>query len=276
MLKLFFLALLVLFTSSCISMVDKESMSDTLPRKGYVFVHRTINYKSCKPGPPVTTKEKGKKVVKSTTICEHGQSMSVGSGFVVDKFYKGSYIMTAAHVCLEQTVPKHITIKENKLKVQALMDTRYYKAQLIGYDHDIDACILFVEDLTHDIEIVKMADEPPVPGDKVYNIASPYGIHAVDMVPIFEGRHVGTGSVKSYYTFTAAGGSSGSMILNADGELIGLLHSVYIHLGEVAVGVEYYSLKQFMERNLIDHRKVLNQREGALELNPDPFALGPY
>ena len=43
------------------------------------------------------------------------------------------------------------------------------------------------------------------------------------------------------------------MILNEDGELIGLLHSVYRDMHQIVVSVDYDSLMQFIRRGLIEH-----------------------
>ena len=159
--------------------------------------------------------------------CKSNTYTSVGSGFVIKKTSLGSFALTAAHVC-ENGVKQTEELKvAGQIKVQTL-DGRYYKAEILSQDREIDVCLLFVEDLVDGIEEMIIADEAPKEGDRAINIASPFGIHYKNVVPIFEGRYIGRVGFKDFYTIPAAPGSSGSMILNKDNELIGLLHSVFI------------------------------------------------
>ena len=228
--------LLLAFTSSCASTNKSLSASEILPREGYVFIKKIVNLRKCEEGQ-----------------CMEGRISSAGSGFVVKTTFKGSFIMTAAHVC--------VTDRHNFLPGVTATDTlqvetlggKFYDAVVIAHNREVDICMMFAENLTTGIQEVVLADEAPVPGDKVYNIASPYGIHYPGVVPIFEGRYIGNRGHKGFFTFDAGPGSSGSMILNEDGELIGLLHSVYRDMHQIVVSVDYESMMQFINRNLIEH-----------------------
>tara|TARA_R100000664_G_scaffold34054_1_gene53691 strand:- start:4445 stop:5332 length:888 start_codon:yes stop_codon:yes gene_type:complete len=239
MFKTILVSAFILLFSSCTSHVKNRSLNDILPRQGYIFIEKTLNIKMCADG-----------------VCSEAEMVSVGSGFVVKKNYKGVYALTAAHVCnVGVSAPGGgaMDVKiGKKIRVETL-DGRFYKAEVIATNNEIDACLMFVEDLVHKIDIVEFADEGPKPGDRVLNIASPYGIHFEGVVPLFEGLYIGDNDKRSLYTFTAAPGSSGSMILNADGELIGLVHSVYYKLYEVVVGVSFEELRQFTKKNIRLH-----------------------
>ena len=80
----------------------------------------------------------------------------------------------------------------------------------------------------------------------MYNIASPHGIHYKNVVPIFEGRYIGQRGDAAFYTFDAAPGSSGSMILNRNGELVGVLHSVFVKMQSIIVSVTFEDMKSFI------------------------------
>jgi len=228
---------LVVSSVSCNGSLLKFSAHDILPRKGYVFVKKAVDIHAC-----------------DAKKCFQDRYVGVGSGFVVKTTYKGSYVMTAAHVCLAaakyRNDPKY-KIK-TKLKVETLSG-RYFNARIVDYNSKIDACMMFVQDLVTDVETVAVADTSPKEGDKVFNIASPYGIHEYNIVPLFEGRFAGRSQYDDMYVFPAAPGSSGSMILNEKGELIGLLHSVYVRMQVVVLSVRYDDLRQFIERNLIEN-----------------------
>ena len=179
--------------------------------------------------------------------------------------------MTAAHVCATNTAELLPGVEAvDHLKVQTL-EGRYYDAKVLQFDREIDACMMFAEDLVDYIEEVELADEAPVEGDKVYNIASPYGIHYPNVVPIFEGRYVGERGFNGFYTFEAGPGSSGSMILNEEGKLIGLLHSVYRDMHSIVVSVRYDSLMQFIRKGLVQHltshMRELNEYKNLVPLS---------
>ena len=236
MIKLINLFVMVFLTLSCSLTNNILSANKILPRRSYVFVEKTVNLKKC-----------------YTDKCTTGKVISVGSGFIVEITHKGAFIMTAAHVC---TTDKADLLPEvnshDVIKVEAL-DGRWYNTKILKYNRDIDACLMFAEDLTEGVEKVTLSKVAPKEGDKVYNIASPYGVHYPNVVPIFEGRYFGERDYRAFYTFEAAPGSSGSMILNEKGELIGLLHSVYRDMYSIVVSVRYDNLMQFIKHGLIKH-----------------------
>jgi len=236
MIKASGLFILILSVMSCTSTNTNLSANKILPRKGYVFVKKIVNLQKCK-----------------NSVCKTGKITSAGSGFIVKITHKGSFIMTAAHVCATDTseLQKGVQVKD-LLKVQTL-DGRYYNVSVLKYNREIDACLMYADELVDNVQEVSLSQDAPKEGDKVYNIASPYGIHYDNVVPIFEGRYFGTRNFKAFYTFNAGPGSSGSMILNENGELIGLLHSVYIDMHSIVVSVSYDSLIQFIKTGLIEY-----------------------
>jgi len=221
---------------SCNPMHTSLSANDILPRKGYVFVKKVVNLKRC-----------------SENACETGRISSAGSGFVVKITYKGAFIITASHVCTtnQSGLLPGVTATD-KLKVETL-GGKYYDAVMLVHDPEIDACLMFAEDLVDGVEEVVLSSSAPEEGDKVYNIASPHAIHYPNVVPIFEGRYIGQRGKNAFYTFDAAPGSSGSMILNENGELIGLLHSVFRDMYSIVVSVRYDNLMHFIRKGLIEH-----------------------
>tara|TARA_R110000824_G_scaffold250015_3_gene438834 strand:- start:87 stop:869 length:783 start_codon:yes stop_codon:yes gene_type:complete len=228
--------LMMITLTSCTSANKSLSVSEVLPREGYVFIKKIVNLRKCDDG-----------------TCMDGRISSAGSGFIVKTTFKGSFVMTASHVCVTNRANLLPGVTATDILQVETLAGKFYDAVVLSHNPDIDACLMFAENLTSGIEQVSLASSPPVPGDKVYNIASPYGIHYPNVVPIFEGRYIGERGHKGFYTFDAGPGSSGSMILNEDGELIGLLHSVYRDMHQIVVSVDYTSLKQFIQRGLIEH-----------------------
>jgi hypothetical protein len=66
------------------------------------------------------------------------------------------------------------------------------------------------------------------------------------MVPILEGRFAGNKFNRAYYTVPAAGGSSGSPLLNSEGRIVGVTHSVLIYFHHISVSSTYKALWNFL------------------------------
>ena len=84
----------------------------------------------------------------------------------------------------------------------------------------------------------------------IINIAAPKGIFNHQAVPIFEGRFSGNVPsdkkvLKSMFTLSVAPGSSGSMVLNENGELVGMITGTSIEMSsQIALGVPHFELKR--------------------------------
>ena len=94
---------------------------------------------------------------------------------------------------------------------------------------------------------VKLALNKPLPGAKLFNIAAPAGIFNEGMVPILEGRYNGVSFHGcAMYSIPAAGGSSGSMVLNNNFELVGIIHSLHIRFPTVTLGPRFKVLSKLL------------------------------
>ena len=131
-----------------------------------------------------------------------------------------------------------------------------FNAKVLAFDSDIDVCLIFMPDMEEDdTEVLTIARKAPVAGDKIYNIAAPYGIFEVGMAPILEGRFNGNSEYFAYYSLPGAPGSSGSMLINEKGRLVGVLHSVYVRFQNIIISCTYQELKEFMSYYLEKYQK---------------------
>ena len=76
-------------------------------------------------------------------------------------------------------------------------------------------------------------------------MASPLGLAVPVAVPVFDGYF--TGQVSSLYIFTipAAPGSSGSPVMNENGEIISIINAAAISFDEYAIGCKTQALNNF-------------------------------
>jgi len=226
-------ALMFIMLSALSCGTINSNIENNFPREGFAFVKKTVQLKRCFG--------EGK--------CATMELRSTGSGYVVRVSEKGAWIVTAAHVCngesgLLESVDQKINMKVSTITLDS------YDAVVIKKDQEIDACLLFAEGLTKGVEVIPLSLKAPRRGEKVYNIAAPLGMFDYDMVPIFEGRYAGEEDGQDIYSLAATFGSSGSMILNSKGELVGMIHSVLKGFRHIAVSSPYEKLMDFIRDGL--------------------------
>lgn len=98
---------------------------------------------------------------------------------------------------------------------------------------NLDLCVLRLENVRAE-QVVEVASSPPQQGDRVYVLSAPLGtFDDRGMLLTFEGYYSGSTSdipppmggrpmTFDAYTVPSTGGSSGSPIMNAAGELVGV------------------------------------------------------
>ena len=173
---------------------------------------------------------------------------AVASGMIIKKTSKGSYILTADHVC-KNDVPKIFTSQDYNVDgdFKALdIDNNKYKAIIYDQSNDIDACILFAKALKKH-PAIKLRERLPNIGDKVYNVAAPAGFFDKNMVPIFEGRYSGSIDGHDIYTIPSMGGSSGSPVVDEKGYLIGMIFAVHRRFPMISFSPTTEDLYEFLK-----------------------------
>jgi len=156
------------------------------------------------------------------------------------------FILTAAHVCNsnnqiigQKEVPHH------ELKLVLIdRDNKEFEGKVVKVDFNSDICLLHSEEISG--PALKLATKRPEYADRIYNIASPLGISHKEMVLLFEGFYSDSIDLGAYYTIPTTQGSSGSPILNSDGELVGMIHSVHGRFHHIAVSPTYTTLWNFL------------------------------
>jgi len=240
-----------LITISCVnnSIVVKDSNSaNVLPRESFVYLEKKLKVISC-----------------SGEQCLSMEYRSSASGFIVNIQNDGAFIVTAAHFC-ENQVKAGPGVKIKSFYKANTINGDKFSSTLLHYERDIDVCLLFAKNMLKKVKSAQMAKTAPVPGDKVYNISAPDGIFVPGMAPILEGRYNGELGGSSCYTVQAAPGSSGSMIVNEKGNLVGMIHSVYVRFNTISLSTNYYDLKRFIEKYL---RKYILYKDVMSDLSLD-------
>ena len=241
------LAVIILTLLSCAHCQQYTNVKNMLPRESFMHLYKTLKVKSCNEGHCISLDFK-----------------SSASGFVVSKQKDGAFILTAAHFC-EDSLPsyrKEDIIVSSTYKVKSLYGNEY-GGIVLDYKQDIDICLMFVEGVTTDVKEIELASEPPEPGDKIYNVGAPLSIFGPNMVPILEGRFNGNIEKKAFYSLPAAPGSSGSMIINDKGDLVGMVQAVYIRFNTISISITYEDLKNYID---VKVNKYISYKNSMKEL----------
>ena len=191
------------------------------------------------------------------SVVQMSNASSFGSGGVIMHSEDSSSVLTAAHVVdeFEQLSPVtpgategfllefarvaglshdelRYRLREGHLRIRGLKTVIYvvasngnsYKVNSLNCHTGSDACVISTNRI-EDVEPLQLSEVPPQIGDRVLIASGPfgYGIPGM-MVPIFEGIYSGeTPDGKDYYTLQVVPGSSGSLIVNRQGDVVGIV-----------------------------------------------------
>ena len=217
-----------------------NSQQSILPVTSFVQVAKTIEIKVCPE-------------VDACLILNLG---TLGSGAIIEKVNTGFFVLTADHVCeIPDLIPdefRSISTIDVKLFVKDF-NNKEIKAFTFKQENFNDMCILYANKTT-DFPKITMSTIAPKIGDKVFNISAPGGIFSAQMVPMYEGFYSGETIMKNralaVYSIHAYPGSSGSMVLNHKGELIGMIHSGFAAVNTISLSPTYDILKDFIFSSL--------------------------
>jgi len=164
---------------------------------------------------------------------------AIGSGSIIAHKGQHTYILTAAHVCIDSNVPPGstnpsiielefsthvVTIEYTSHTVISDYVGNKRNAEIVAADVQHDICIIRTEGVWG--LAIPLAESPPPHGTKIQNMAAPLGIWAPEMILRFDGYFSGfdtyRGNQYSIYALPVAGGSSGSPVLY-NGEIVSII-----------------------------------------------------
>ena len=207
----------------------------------------------------ITARESFIKIVLEETVkscdetgCFQKTFKYTSSGAVVLFRDKTKVVLTAGHSC-SPTDPSKLKIKTNgTVEVESVIygydiNKIKHKFKVHKIDNKEDLCLLISDTISG--HAIRLAWEPPTLSETIYNFAAPNGIFAKNMIPLFSGFYSGDLNNMSAYTIPAAQGSSGSVVVNKHGKLVGMIHSVHSKFESFSLSPTYGSIKKFLEIN---------------------------
>ena len=241
-------------------------VEEMLPRKSFALIQNSIEMEACL-----------KKNESNEKICHTGKVGTTSSGMFVARSEVDedvSYVLTAGHSCDTKTFRERFTNTGVETKVlghQMSVVTYYgkkYPATIVKIEPQYDMCLLQVHGIMHHPRPVKVSKNPPRKGQRVYNLAAPLGIFSPRTVLTFIGLFAGhNGKGFGLYSLPTKPGSSGSSIVNADGEIVGMIFAGFRQIENIAITSPHKAIRIFINRSvaigemaLFNQKKMVEQR----------------
>jgi len=227
---IFILFLPLIFSCTTINLQRKVSP----PIKSYVKVLHTVKILECLP--------------EYKAMCPVGEFMSMGSGMIVNIIEDQTIVITAGHVCESEVDENRIS---NHVQEVSVVDYkgREHQAHVIKATHDngmgsVDMCALWVPTLKEDGVDFSMFG--PRAGQEVYYLGSPAGIYHPPVMPILTGLFSGDiDASNAMVGVPAVGGSSGSVILDMNNKMVGVLWAAH-NFHHVTIMTNWHATSLFL------------------------------
>ena len=189
---------------------------------------------------------------------------SLGSGVIIDA--KRGLIITNAHV-----------VKDAKIMVVTLKDTRRYHAKLIAADTDYDLAVIQIK-ATHLKAIEFFNSDHAMVGSFVAAIGSPFGLTQTVTSGMISAIHRNERTLRGLQSFLQTDapinpGNSGGALVNTAGQLVGINTAIFsVSGGNNGIGFAIPSNIAFdVARQLVQYGEVKRGMLGILaqDLNPN-------
>ena len=173
-------------------------------------------------------------------------------GFINTK--NGVNVLTAGHVCQKDFDDKTIEDLDIKIKTKSMLFINivtfsgiYVKSSILKLSEVSDLCLLKLEDKEFIPEsIIDLSIFPPEIGGVVHSVTSPQGIALKNSAPIFFGIYSGISYGMQLFTLYSDSGSSGSLILNENNRLVGMITKTRKDMHSISLSPTFDEIHEFL------------------------------
>ena len=234
------LSVIIVIFSVFLLSKDQKWLKSDLPEENFtsIVMSKTIVVK-CDTG-----------ITCENNIQIESENISSASGLAFTSKDSKTFILTANHFCKPEEHGMTGYMSEYDV-----IDTKIYISDVSGglwkgkiryTDARYDLCLLS-SDMPNVVD-VRVAERMPEIGEKVYAISAPAGFEMKEVGLHFEGIFSGCGySGNCFYTIPSTFGSSGSVILNIDGDIIGMIQMSPRAFDFTSIGVGVTSVRSFLD-----------------------------
>jgi len=250
---LFLTSTILITNGACIpANFNIVSTKKVFPRQSFIFVEKKTVFFRCSDK-------------KSICIPLHTGKMT-GSASIIHHRGDKTFLMTAAHLIWMLPIHpmlKMLLEKKGKLKWHStytftdINGKKHKLKKIIKSDKKTDLAIVAME--RSSLPALPLSRKAPEVKDRLFNIAAPAGVFETNMVPFFEGRFLGYS--KKYFNMgkialtniPVAGGSSGSPILNCNGEIVGMVSAVHRAFHHISISPTHEQIFVFFHKHLLEY-----------------------
>ena len=191
-----------------------------------------------------------------------------GTGVLISKKFGKSFIITANHVCydkisqIKKSIPlaetATISINFTRIFVYDNNGDQHSAIPLIS-DAENDVCVLLAE--TMDVQPIRLANTKPNIGDRIVSLSLPVSIWSPRFIPIFDGFYVGKAKISTVRNFVygfstpSKPGSSGGAVVNSNGRLVGMIHTVRANFSHLAFCATEDQIRKDLLRAYEEYKK---------------------
>jgi len=171
--------------------------------------------------------------------------MGSASGLILSADSKSIIVLTAAHFCVNDTMP--YGYPQITPTVLGVANDSPRELNILAMDVDNDLCLLSgIKYKEENFDPIKLAPNLPKIGEKVYSVSAPNAISGPGIRLVFDGAYGGCTNTYCMFTVPATFGSSGGGIYDKDGHLLSIVMAVTVGFENVVISPTHESLVNFI------------------------------